>query len=185
MTLNQDTSLDPGQTDDDEDLNASSLLDLIGFNASHLGDALAHLEDIPEPSFDDLAALDNAELDDMLEDDFGLADDPPPAALSELEALADSLPVEEPEIVSLEGLDDDPLDDDEVEDFDSDDFDEIDENYYIDLELDDDDLEDEGYEDDDDDDIEDYHDLYGDDDVIITSFDDDNDDIDAYYDDLR
>ena len=191
MTLNQDTSLDPGQSDDDDDLSPSSLLDLIGFNAGNIGDALANLDEIPEPSFDDLAELDGVGLDDGDDEEFDIEDEPSLEALTELEALDDDL--DEPEIISFEGLDDDQLDDDELEDDDfDDDFDDDDEvkKSYIDMDLDDDELEDEGYEDDDDDfddddDESDYHDLYGDDDGVMSAFQDDDDNIDAYYDDLR
>lgn len=154
-----------------------SLLDLLQVGAN------TNLDDIGEPSAEELAALDNEGLDDSL---LEQTDDLPQFALSLLAEL------DKPELVSLEGLDDadeaelddgqdaagDLLDEDEslVEDF-------------VDIELDDAELVDEGY-DLDDEDIESYHDLYGEDDAIIPSFreggfaeEDDGDS--AYYDELR
>lgn len=161
----------------DNEPPGKSLLDLLRAGAS------ANLDDIGEPSAEELAALDDEELDDsLLDQTAGL----PSSALSLLAEL------DEPELVSLEGLDDADeaeltdeqdaasglLDEDEslVEDF-------------VDIELDDAELADEGY-DLDDEDIESYYDLYGEDDAIIPSFregefveEDDGDS--AYYDELR
>jgi len=95
------------------------------------------------------------------------------AAVDLQPALALLAQPEEPEVLSLETLDDaavvevnaDGLE--EVEDLLEDVETLIDD--YIDVELDDDELVDEGY-DLDDDDISSYHDLYGDDDTIVPSF---------------
>lgn len=161
----------------DNEPPGKSLLDFLRAGAS------VNLDDIGEPSAEELAALDDEELDDsLLDQTAGL----PQSALSLLAEL------DEPELVSLESLDDadeaeltdeqdaagDLLDEDEslVEDF-------------VDIELDDAELADEGY-DLDDEDIESYYDLYGEDDAIIPSFregefveEDDGDS--AYYDELR
>ena len=161
----------------DNEPPGKSLLDLLR------ADANTNLDDIGEPSAEELAALDNEELDDSL---LEQTEDFHQTARS---LLADYF---KPELVSLEGLDDadeaeltdeqdaagDLLDEDEslVEDF-------------VDIELDDAELADEGY-DLDDEDIESYYDLYGEDDAIIPSFregefveEDDGDS--AYYDELR
>lgn len=164
----------PPEKRDEEESLVSSLLDLM------MGDALADLDDIEEPSAADLAALDGAEL----------ADEPLelPAPIQPPLSLLNTL--EEPEMVSLEGLDDrdklETIDEDLLEEDDL--LDDLLENY-ADLDLDDDELEDEGY-DLDDDDIDHYQDLYGEDGDIIPSFregetdDEDESDI-AFYDDLR
>lgn len=154
-----------------------SLLDLLRAGAT------THLDDIGEPSAEELAALDKEELDAGLLDQSA---DLPQFALS---LFAE---IDKPELVSLEGLDDigeaelgdeqeaagEPLDEGEalLEDF-------------VDIDLDDAELADEGY-DLDDEDIESYHDLYGEDDAIIPSFregefaeEDDGDS--AYYNELR
>jgi len=129
-------------------------------------DAQAKLDDIEEPTAADLAAMDNLdELPDI--------DAPLDAAVDLQPALALLAQPEEPEVLSLETLDDaavvavnaDGLEDveellDDVETL-------IDD--YIDVELDDDELVDEGYNLDDDD-ISSYHDLYGADDTIVHSF---------------
>ena len=161
----------------DNEPPGKSLLDFLRAGAS------VNLDDIGEPSAEELAALDNEELDDSL---LNQTDGLPQSALSLLAEL------DEPELVSLESLDDadeagltdeqdaagDLLDEDEslVEDF-------------VDIELDDAELADEGY-DLDDEDVESYRDLYGEDDAIIPSFregefveEDDGDS--AYYDELR
>ena len=145
------------------------------------------LEDIEGPSAADLEALD--ELDDNeVPLGFPLNIPPlPPVAPSLLPTL------EEPEVVSLERLDDvedisvlDTLDEEILEE---DEFlDELLEDH-IDVGLDDDDLDDEGY-DLDDDDIVHFQDLYGEDDSIIPSFregelDDEDESGVAFYDDLR
>jgi len=80
---------------------------------------------------------------------------------------------EEPEVLSLETLDD--VDEAQAGEDELDDVEELLEDVetliddYIDVDLDDDELEDEGYHLDDED-INSYHDLYGDDDAIIPSF---------------
>lgn len=158
----------------EEDSIASTLLELM------MGDALADLDDIEEPSAAELAALDEMEAED---EPLEL-----PEAIQPPQSLLNTL--EEPEMVSLESLDDaddieaveeDLLEEDEL-------LDDLLDNY-ADLDLNDDELEDEGY-DLDDDDIDHYQDLYGEDGDIIPSFregetdDEDESDI-AYYDDLR
>ncbi|MCY4073393.1 MAG: hypothetical protein OXG60_19045 [Chloroflexi bacterium] len=158
----------------EEDNIVSTLLDLM------MGDALADLDDIEEPSAAELAALDEIEAEDE------------PYELPEAIKPPLSLPntPEEPEMVSLEGLDDaDDIETTEEDLLEEDDLlDGLLDNY-ADLDLDDDELEDEGY-DLDDDDIDHYQDLYGEDGDIIPSFregetdDEDESDI-AYYDDLR
>ncbi len=156
---------------------AKSLLDMM------MRELKTDLEDIEGPSAADLEALD--ELDDSeVPLNIPLR---PPVAPSLLPTL------EEPEVVSLERLDDvedisvlDTLDEEILEE---DDFlDELLEDY-IDIGLDDDDLDDEGY-DLDDDDIVHFQDLYGKDDSIIPSFregelDDEDESGIAFYDDLR
>ncbi len=145
------------------------------------------LEAIDGPSAADLEALD--ELDDN-EVPLHIPLQPP-VAPSQLPKL---LPTpEEPEMVSLERLDDvedisvlETLDEEILEE---DDFlDELLEDH-IDVGLDDDDLDDEGY-DLDDDDIVHFQDLYGEDDSIIPSFregelDDEDESGIAFYNDLR
>lgn len=158
----------------DEDAFASMLIDLVR------GNSIADLDDIEEPSAAELAALDELDAEEE------------PLELPEVKQPPLSLlnTLEEPEMVSLEGLDDaddvatieeDLLEEDDL-------LEDLLENY-ADLDLDDDELEDEGY-DLDDDDIDHYQDLYGEDGDIIPSFregetdDEDESDI-AYYDDLR
>ncbi len=154
-----------------------SLLDLLRDGAD------SNLDDIGEPSAEELAALDKEGLDDSL---LEQTDDLPQSALALLAEL------DKPELVSLEGLDDaDEAEHDDGQDAAGDLLDE-DESLvqdFVDIELDDAELLDEGY-DLDDEDIESYHDLYGEDDAIIPSFregefaeDDDGDS--AYYDELR
>ncbi|MCY4020962.1 MAG: hypothetical protein OXG39_16235 [Chloroflexi bacterium] len=158
----------------DEDAIASTLLDLM------MGNAFADLDDIEEPSAAELAAMDEMDAE---EKPLEL----PEAIQSPLSLL--NTP-EEPEMVSLEGLDDaDDIETVEEDLLEEDDLlDDLLDNY-ADLELDDDELEDEGY-DLDDDDIDHYQDLYGEDGDIIPSFregetdDEDESDI-AFYDDLR
>ncbi len=159
----------------EEDSIASTLLELM------MGDALADLDDIEEPSADELAALDEMEAEDESYELPEAIQQPPPSLLNTLE---------EPEMVSLEGLDDaDDIETTEEDLLEEDDLlDDLLDNY-ADLDLDDDELEDEGY-DLDDDDIDHYQDLYGEDGDIIPSFregeTDDGDESDiAYYDDLR
>ena len=165
-------------------LAGASLLDML-----KLRDALTELDDIPEPTPEDLAAMDDLDLE--------LEDEPQPLPKPQARtpsALALLAAMEEPELVSLESLDQpDAIGelDDELEDEgdDEDDFvDDLLENY-ADMDVDDASLHDEGY-DLDDDDIENFQDLYGEDGVIIPSFregeldDDDESDV-AAYDDLR
>ena len=175
MSLGQDIHRDAGPSDGDDEIETSALMDLM------MSDLAASLDDIDEPSPEELA-----ELDDFVEE-FALEDESPLALLA---ALTEERH-EEPELVSLEGLDDideiDELDDEQLDD--EDDLGMADN--YIDIDIDDDELNDEGYDLDDGDDISDYHDLYGEDDAIIPSFRegelDDNDDEGgaAFYDDLR
>ena len=158
----------------DEDSIASTLLELM------MGDALANLDDIEEPSAAELAALDEMEAEDE------------PVELPEViqPPLSMLNTLEEPEMVSLEGLDDadesETAEEDLLEEDDL--LDDLLDNF-ADLDLDDDELEDEGY-DLDDDDIDHYQDLYGEDGDIIPSFregetDDEDEGNIAYYDDLR
>ncbi|MDE2821246.1 MAG: hypothetical protein OXN94_11575 [Chloroflexota bacterium] len=158
----------------DEDAIASMLLGMLN------RDAIADLDDIEEPSAAELAALDEMEAED---EPYEL-----PKAIQPPLSLLNSL--EEPEMVSLEGLDDA----DDIETVEEDLLEEDDLlgdllDNYADLDLDDDELEDEGY-DLDDDDIDHFQDLYGEEGDIIPSFregetdDEDESDI-AYYDDLR
>ena len=100
-------------------------------------------------------------------------DAPLDAAIDLQPALALLAQPEEPEVLSL-----DTLDDVAVVEANADGLEDVEElledvetliDDYIDVELDDDELVDEGY-DLDDDDISSYHDLYGDDDTIVPSF---------------
>ena len=164
----------PPEKREEEQSIASNLLDLL------MADALADLDDIEEPSAAELAALvDLAAEDEPLE--------PPEANQPPLVLLGTQ---EEPEMVSLEGLDDaevlESIDEELQEEDDP--LDDLLDNY-ADIDLDDDELEDEGY-DLDDDDIENHQDLYGEDGDIIPSFregetDDEDESGIAYYDDLR
>ena len=181
MSLSQDIYWDAGKPDeehaagqDDREVEASALIDF--------RKPLKSLDDIEEPSAEDLA-----ELEDGLIDELALETDP----LAMLAAALET-PIEKPELVSLESLDE--LDDeDEMDDEldDEDDFSDPPADSYIDMDIDSADLNDEGYDLDDGDDISDYHDLYGEDDSIIPSFredeldDDDSEGSAAYYDDLR
>ena len=167
--------------------DTASLFDLLFQNAP------ADLDQIAEPTAEDLAAIDELEtLDDIADLDETALDTalPPPALNPALALLAE---IEEPELVSLESLDDA----DELPELEED-LEEVEElledaenliEDYVELDLDEDDLEDEGY-DLDDDDYSSYRDLYGDDDAIIPSFregefaEEDEGDT-AYYDDLR
>ncbi len=128
--------------------------------------AEAGLDDIEEPTAADLAAMED--LDDLTD-----VAAPPAEAVARRAPLAFLAPAEEPELLSLETLDDageDLASGDELDDIEAlpEEADALREDY-IDVALDDDELDDEGY-DLDDDDIESYHDLYGDDDTIIPSF---------------
>ncbi len=171
---------DAGANSDAEDINISSFIDMM------MRDAQAKLDDIQEPTPAELAAMgDLGDLPDI--------EAPLDAAIDLQPALALLAPAEEPEVVSLETLDD--VDEAGAN---GDDLEEVEEllddvesliDDYIDEDLDDDDLADEGY-DLDDDDINSYHDLYGDDDAIIPSFregefaDEEDGDTD-YYNELR
>ncbi len=169
----------------DNELPGKPLLDLLRAGAN------THLDDIGEPSAEELAALDDEELvaldDEELDDSLLVqSDDLPQAALALLAEL------DKPELVSFEGLDDaDEAERNDGQDAAGDLLDEGDsllENY-VDIELDDAELADEGY-DLDDEDVESYYDLYGEDDAIIPSFRegefvDDDDGDSAYYEELR
>ena len=146
---------DAGPDKDAEDSNVSSLIEMM------MRGAESKLDDLNEPTPAELAAMDD--LDDLpdIESPLGAAIDLQPA----LALLAEA---EEPEVVSLE-----TLDDVEKAEANGDDMEEVEElledvetliDDYIDVELDD-----EGY-DLDDEDIDSYHDLYGDDDTIVPSF---------------
>jgi hypothetical protein len=179
----------PENREEAEDLTAS-LIDMM------MRDLRVDLEDLEGPSAEELAALD--QLEDPTDDDLAALDDLGPMPLSLDLAPSAAIPTaapaaeSEPEIVSLERLDDADVDADlDEEPADDDDF--LDEllDDYIDIELEDDELDDEGY-DLDDEEFDNYHDLYGEDDSIIPSFregealDEDDDDGDvAFYDDLR
>lgn len=187
MAFSQDIHWDAEQPDDDKENTASVLMDLM---MNDLEDALSGLDDIEEPSPEDLAKLD---------DEFELEAEAPLALLPAFKEAA----FEEPELVSLEGLDDinelDELDEmdemDELDEMDDEQLADVDDfidqvaagNY---MDIDSEELNDEGYDLDEADDIDDYHALYGADDSIIPSFRDedlDNDDEGAvaFYDDLR
>ncbi len=147
----------PGDNASDD---KTSLIDML----LQLGrDKLDHIE---EPTAAELDALEN--MDDELDAPLVADVETPPEAQPALALLAE---LEEPELLSLEGLDDaEPnveAEGDEVEDL-LDEAESLIEDY-IDIDLDDDELDDEGY-DLDDDDIGSYSDLYGDDDTIIPSF---------------
>lgn len=145
-----------------EEGDISSLIDKM------MRDAQAKLDDIEEPTAAELAAMDN--LDEL--PDIGA---PLDAAIDLQPALALLAQPEEPEVLSLDTLDDAAVAEANAEDLEEveellDDVETLIEDY-IDVDLDDDELVDEGYDpDDDDDDISSYHDLYGDDDAIIPSF---------------
>ena len=180
MSANLPMQLDRGPLREDSSEEAPSLLDMM------MAQANRKLDNIAEPSPEDLAAL--ADLDDL--EDIDTVLDEPDVLHPALSLLAE---LDEPELVSLESLDDvketaaldhdlDEVDDllDDVESL-------IDD--YIDVDIDDDELEDEGY-DLDDDEFGNYRDLYGDDDSIIPSFSEgefaeEEENGTAYYDDLR
>ena len=171
------TPKDPDPREDEQDGAASSLIDMM------MRQARANLDEIQEPSSADLEAIDGLD---------GLSS-PLDASIDLQPALSLLAEIEEPELVSLEGLDD--IEDSAVSGEDLDDVDELLEDVetliedHIDIDLDDDDLDDEGY-DLDDEDIDNYQDLYGDDGTIIPSFregefaEEEESDT-AYYDDLR
>lgn len=139
--------------------DTTSLIDML------LQQARGKLDHIEEPTAAELDALEN------LDGELAEADETLPKAAQAQPALALLAELEEPELLSFEGLDDaEPLikaEGDEVEDS-LDETESLIEDY-IDVELDDDELDDEGY-DLDDDDVGSYNDLYGDDDTIIPSF---------------
>lgn len=130
-----------------------------------LQQASGKLDHIEEPTAAELDALEHME-DELADDVETLAE-----AAEAQPALALLADLQEPELLSLEGLDDaEPVidaDGDEVEDL-LDEAESLIEDY-IDIDLDDDELDDEGY-DLDDDEYSSYSDLYGDDDTIIPSF---------------
>ena len=135
--------------------------------------APADLDHIAEPTAAELDAIDELEEFDELDTLDALPPEatlPAPAVNPALALLAE---LDEPELLSLESLDDaepeQALDDDidEVDDL-LDDVESLIEDY-VDLDLDDDELQDEGYDLDDEEDGS-YRDLYGDDDTIIPSF---------------
>ena len=187
MSANLPMQLDRGPLREDSSEEAPSLLDMM------MAQANRKLDNIAEPSPEDLAAL--ADLDDL--EDIDTVLDEPDVLHPALSLLAE---LDEPELVSLESLDDvketAALDHDldEVDEL----LDEVDELLddveslivdYIDVDIDDDELEDEGY-DLDDDEFGNYRDLYGDDDSIIPSFSEgefaeEEENGTAYYDDLR
>ena len=149
-----------GPDRDAEDNGIAALIDMM------MRDAQASLDDIAEPTAADLAAM--AELDDL-----GEVEPARDEAVELAPALALLAEAEEPEVVSLETLDDVEEAEataDELEDVEEllEDVETLIEDY-IDVDLDDDELDDEGY-DLDDDDIDSYHNLYGDDDTIVPSF---------------
>lgn len=151
-----------------QDPGMSALLAALDLRGS--GGELDHIE---EPTAEELAAIDELDpLGDMadLEDIAPKAKSGPPAANPLLALFAE---LDEPELVSLESLDDAEADEalaDEIDDVEEllEDVDSLIDDY-VDLDLEDDDLQDDGYDLDDDDDSS-YHDLYGDDDTIIPSF---------------
>ena len=174
MSLGQDIHRDAGPPDGEDEIEVSAPMDLI------ISDLASSLDDIEEPSPEELAEL---EAEEVLEAE--------PLAL--LAALNE--PLEKPELVSLESLDEidelDELDDDEELD-EEDGFIDPPIDSYIDIDMDDGgDLNDEGYDLDDDAEIADYQDLYGEDDGVVPSFregeldDDDDEGGAAFYDDLR
>ena len=152
--------VDPGDQASDD---TPSLFDLFFQQAS------GKLDHIEEPTAAELEALEN--LDDELADELVDDVESRPEAADEPPALALLAELDEPEVLSLERLDDaEPVveaEGDEVEDL-LDEAESLIEDY-IDIELDDDELDDEGY-DLDDDDFGSYRDLYGDDDTIVPSF---------------
>ena len=134
----------------------TSLIDLL------LQQARGKLDHIEEPTAAELDALEHME-DELAGEDKSL-----PEAAEAQPALALLAGLEEPEILSLERLDDAEPD---IE-ADGDDLLDEAENLiedYVDIDLNDDELDDEGY-DLDDDEVGSYSDLYGDDDTIIPSF---------------
>ena len=141
----------------------TSLIDML----LQLGrDKLDHIEGPTAAELDALENLDGDLADPLIDDIETL-----PEAADAQPALALLAELEEPELLSLEGLDDAEPDveaeGDEVEDLLGEAESLIED--YIDIDLDDDELDDEGY-DLDDEEFSSYSDLYGDDDTIIPSF---------------
>ena len=167
----------PPSKGQDREIVSDSLLDLM------LRDALTSLDDIPEPTAEELAALDAMEGDDAL--------GPLPSAPMPAPAPKPTPQMEEPKFLSLERLDLQTATDDEDEDLlGEDDFlDELVEEF-DDVDADDEGASGGGY-DLDDDDIEHYQDLYGEDGDIIPSFregeieEDDDEATGAFYHGLR
>ncbi len=160
MSGNSPSLGDAGPGKDAEDSKISSFINMM------MSGAQAKLDDIEEPTAAELAAIDDR-------DDLPEIERPSEAAIDLQPALALLAEAEEPEVVSLETLDD--VDEAEANGEDLEEVEELLEDVetliddYIDIDLDDDALDDEGY-DLDDEDIDSYHDLYGDDDTIIPSF---------------
>lgn len=145
---------------DAEDNGIAALFDMM------MRDAQASLDDIAEPTAADLAAMDEI-------DDPGEVEPARDESVELAPALALLAEAEEPEVLSLETLDDVEAAEataEELEDVEEllEDVETLIEDY-IDVDLDDDELDDEGY-DLDDEDIASYRDLYGDDDTIVPSF---------------
>ena len=153
---NGNDGIPPGENASDD---KTSLIDML------LQQARGKLDHIEEPTAAELDALER--MEDELADDVETL----PEAADAQPALALLAELEEPELLSLEGLDDaEPVietDGDEVEDL-LDEAESLIEDY-IDIDLDDDELDDEGY-DLDEEEFGSYSDLYGDDDTIIPSF---------------
>lgn len=177
---------DPSENQEETEGLTAFVIDMM------MRDLRTDLDDLDGPSAEELAALDELDVpgDDELTalDNLGQLDLAPTAPLPIAPPAFES----EPELVSLESLDD-VEEDDVLEDELPEDDDFLDEllDEYVDIDLEDDELDDEGY-DLDDDDIDNYHDLYGEDDSIIPSFregealeEDDDDGGGAFYDDLR
>ena len=160
MSANLPMQMEPGPASKSDDGEATSLIDLM------MARARGKLDDIAEPSLEDLAAMEELEEPPDIDIELGESESLQPA----LALLAE---LDEPEVLSLEGLDEA-----EAVELDGDELDDVDElledvesliDDFIDVDLDDKELDDEGYDLDDDDDGS-YDDLYGDDDTIIPSF---------------
>lgn len=155
-TPNGNDGVPPGENASDD---KTSLIDML------LQQTRGKLDHIEEPTAAELDALER--MEDELADDVETLTE----AADAQPALALLAELEEPELLSLEGLDDaEPVieaDGDEVEDL-LDEAESLIEDY-IDIDLDDDELDDEGY-DLDEEEFGSYSDLYGDDDTIIPSF---------------
>ncbi len=182
MVSHQPGQRDPGRRKGKAKGEAPSLLDMIMRQPR-----ASSLDDIAEPTMEELAALDAGELLDDLPADIPLdmpLDEAPPLSL-----LAE---MQEPELLSLESLDDaeDSAALDDFDDADGELRDDADSLSYLDIDLDDDELDDDDGYDMDEDEVESYQDLYGADDAIIPSFregefaEDEDGDTD-YYNELR